>query len=81
MLQSLIQKERITDVELYWNEPPPTLSNRCVYWIVRYLEGGFRPNRRIRAFGYYEAAEWYGIYIWEYRYVISPLERVSHASK
>lgn len=56
----------------YWQDPPPAPSPRCEYW-VRQIQRGWRPNRRIRMEGYYSSAEWYGIYIWEYLNVISPM--------
>lgn len=62
------------DVTLYWNDPPPTPTDKCVMWQAK-IDGGWRPNKRIRSFGYQEAAEFYGIYIWEYFNVIAPLLR------
>ena len=59
----------VDDVEAYWTDPPPDLSQRCRYWHAR-MSGGFVPNRRIRAMGYYEASRWYGVYIWEYLNVL-----------
>ena len=60
----------VPDPDTYWNDPPPTQSARCDWW-VRQIERGWLPNRRIRAEGYYSAAGWYGVYIWEYRNVIT----------
>lgn len=34
---------------------------------------GWRPNRFIRRYGYDSAAQWYGVWIWEYSEVIYPL--------
>ena len=59
------------DRYLYWSDPPPARSERCVYWLDRIAEG-WLPNRRIRNMGYDEAAEWYGVYIWEYWHEILP---------
>ena len=65
---------RVPDVEDYWGDPPPGMSERCAYW-VRQFARGWAPNRRVRREGYYSAAEWYGVYLWEYLHVLSPLER------
>lgn len=62
------------DVTTYWQNPPPEPSPRLAEWQAK-IRGGWRPNRRINAMGYHEAAEFYGVYIWEYLNVISPLLR------
>ncbi|MBV8093618.1 MAG: hypothetical protein JO110_10350 [Acetobacteraceae bacterium] len=59
------------DITEYWTEPPPTPSPRLQQWLAR-IRSGWRPNKRIRTLGYHEAAEFYGIYIWEYLNVIRP---------
>jgi hypothetical protein len=41
------------------------------------ITAGWRPNQRISTLGYYESAAYYGVYIWEYLHVISPLLRQS----
>lgn len=56
----------------YWNEPPPELSLRCLYWMERILNG-WRPNRRFRSYGYHESAVQYGVWIWEWLYVLGPM--------
>lgn len=63
---------RVDDIERYWIEPPPELSERCQYWIQRF-NNGFNPNIRIREMSYYSAAIYYGVYIWEYIHIIYPL--------
>ncbi len=63
---------RVDNVESYWTRPPPDPSRKCVWWQHR-IRLGWRPNRRIRSLGYYSAAEFYGVYIWEYLNVICPL--------
>lgn len=63
---------RVKDFTLYWNDKPPEPSDRLVYWIGRYANG-YRPNSRVRSMGYYEASEFYGVYIWEYLHVIAGL--------
>lgn len=55
---------RVDDVEAHWVSPPPELSARCEWWLRR-ISSGWRPNSRIRTMGYYERAEFYGVYIWE----------------
>jgi len=61
----------------YWNSPkvPPASeqSDRCLWWVGRIQDDGWRRNRRISAMGYDEAAEWFGVYIWEYLHVLLPL--------
>jgi hypothetical protein len=56
----------------YWLEPPPEPSPKLAEWVSK-IDRGWRPNRRIRTMGYDESAEFYGVYIWEYLNVISPL--------
>lgn len=63
---------QVKDVTEYWTSPPPEQSARAKYWLER-LNAGWRPNRRIRQFGYHEAAKFFGVYIWEYINVLSPL--------
>lgn len=63
---------RVPDVTDYWQHPPPAQSDRCSWWLKR-IRGGWRRNRRIHAMGYHEAAEYFGVYIWEWLRVISPL--------
>jgi len=41
------------------------------------IAGGWRPNRRIGAMGWEEAAEFYGVYAWELFNVIRPAIRES----
>lgn len=73
---------RVANFEEYWAKPPPLPSPRLTYWLARF-NAGWRPNRRISQMGYYEAAEWYGVWIWEYVKIIRPWESgwVSHAAK
>lgn len=55
----------------FWGDPPDEPSPRCVFWL-RQIERGWRPNCHLRRMGYDEAAEWYGVYLWEYLNVIAP---------
>jgi len=59
------------DVQRYWTEPPPEPSPRLGRWLER-IRGGWRPNRRVGQMGYHEAAEFYGVYLWEYFHVLVP---------
>lgn len=64
---------RVAHVQEYWTTHPPVgPSARCLAWVQRIREG-WRPNRRISTFGYSEAADFYGVYIWEYLEVIGPM--------
>lgn len=62
---------RVDNIETFWQHAPPERSPRCAHWLTRF-DAGWRPNRRIAGMGYYESAEYYGVYIWEYINVISP---------
>lgn len=62
----------VADRYRYWDSPPPDLSPRCVYWTSQ-IEQGWLPNRRISRYGYDSSAGWYGVYIWEYLSVLSPM--------
>lgn len=61
----------VDDIYRYWMEPPPERSARCAYW-ERQLARGFRPNRRILLEGYDSTCAWFGVYLWEWFYVLRP---------
>lgn len=63
---------RVSSVELFWSDPPPAPSPRCLWWCLR-IHRGWRPNKRLRGKGYYELAEFYGVWIYDYIHVIYPL--------
>lgn len=63
----------VPDVTAHWNDPPPEASERCTYWVRRYQQGSWTPNRWIRRCGYHSAAEHLGIWIWEYWNVMEPI--------
>jgi len=63
---------RVGNIETYWDAAPPELSDRCNWWVER-IQGGWRRNRRLRGLGYHEACEYYGVYLWEYLNILSPL--------
>lgn len=62
---------KVDDIERYWTEAPSERSPRCSYWLSK-IEAGWRPNRRIGQLGYYSAARWFGVYVWEYVTVLAP---------
>lgn len=39
---------------------------------LRQIDRGWRPNHAISTLGYDGSAGWYGIYIWEYLYLVAP---------
>jgi hypothetical protein len=65
---------RVDNVEAFWHRAPPERSARCSYWEDRIYEG-WSPSKRVRAMGYYEAADFFGVYIWEWLNVLLPLMR------
>ena len=65
----------VANIYTHWVDAPSTLSQRCEYWL-RQVRRGWRPSGRVRRMGREEAAEWYGVYIWEYVHVIVPSQRV-----
>lgn len=62
---------RVEDVMFYWSYPPPEPSARCIWWLLR-IHSGWIGNKRTRCLGYHPAAEYFGVFIWEYLYVLSP---------
>lgn len=59
------------NIEDYWTNPPPKPSNNLNLWITK-IEKGWKPNRRIRKLGYYQAALFFKVYIWEYLNILFP---------
>jgi hypothetical protein len=62
---------RVKDHYEYWANPPPILSAKCTYWLVR-IRNGWKRNNRILKMGYDESAEFFGVYIWEYINILTP---------
>jgi hypothetical protein len=62
------------DPHAYWTSPPPEPSARCVWWQDR-IRAGWRRNRRIASLGYSEAADHFGVYLWEWLEVLGPMLR------
>lgn len=63
----------VNAIEVYWSTPPPALSPRVQYWLKRLADDQWRPNKYLRAQGYYGAAAWLGVYIWEWTNLLRPL--------
>lgn len=63
---------RVGDDLKYWTTAPPELSARCLWWENR-IHAGWRPNKRIRSMGYFEASAYFGVHIWEWINALSPL--------
>lgn len=63
---------RVENDELYWTEPPPEPSARLIYWVAR-IRAGWKENRRLGMMGTGEATDFFGVYIYEYLYVIAPM--------
>lgn len=63
---------RVADDHHYYSTPPPARSPRCEWW-VRRIQRGWRPNHRITRLGYSEATRFFGVYVWEYITVLSPM--------
>lgn len=72
ILSTVIAPPRVADIQAYWTDPPPEPSARCTWWRER-ISAGWRPNKRVSAMGYHEAAEYFGVWIWEYVEVLSPM--------
>lgn len=69
---------RVPVSDAFWTNPPPSPSPRCAWWLSR-VEAGWRPNGRIDGFGYDEAADYFGVWIWEWLNVLSPAIRSAQA--
>lgn len=61
----------VADHYSFWGQPPPLVSARCRWWL-RQIVRGWRPPRRISGEGYDGAAQWYGVWMWEYFHLIDP---------
>jgi len=64
---------RVDNIQRYRSDPPPEHSRRCLWWVNRILNEGWRGNSRIHGLGYYASAEYFGVYIWEWLNVLYPL--------
>jgi len=62
----------------YWTSPPPEPSEGLTHW-KRRVEQGFRRNRRLSGMSYGEAAEYFGVYHWEWFHVLSDLMDAAEA--
>jgi hypothetical protein len=61
----------VRDVVHYWTKQPPEPTARLAWWLA-HIDKGWRPNGRIQALGYHEAAVYYGVYLWEWLNVLAP---------
>jgi hypothetical protein len=61
---------RVSNIETFWNQPPSEQSTRTTWWVKR-IAAGWRGNRRVSRMAYYQAAAYFGVYIWEYLHTIS----------
>lgn len=64
----------VADRYAYWSDAPSAPSGRAVYWIRRWREGSWRPNRRLLQECYDCRAGMLGIWIWESRFVLHSLD-------
>ncbi len=71
---------RVTNPYAYFAEQPPCPSARLLYWKKR-IRAGWRQNSRIKRLGYSEAARYFGVYVWEWLHVLSPLLAHTEATR
>lgn len=64
---------RVKNMEEFWQYPPPEPSARLSYWIDKLSSVSWQPNRRLSCHGYWYASEFYGVWVWEYTRVLSPV--------
>lgn len=64
---------RDADTDTYIDDPPPALSRRAGWLADRIEREGWRPNRRLRALSERRLCAVLGVYVWEWRYVLTPL--------
>lgn len=64
---------RVERMDDYWSSAPPEPSRKLIYWINRFASTAWRPNKRIRTRDYWDAAHFFGVYLWEYSKVIFPV--------
>ena len=67
---------RVDNEEQFWMDAPPGPSERAVYWVRRWREGSWKPNRwLLRECGDCRAGM-LGAWLWEGKYVFGPLFQV-----
>jgi hypothetical protein len=70
----------VEDITAYCSDPSPARSARCDYWLYMFAQG-WKRNRRLSRMGYYESANFFGVFIWEYFNILMPVEAPeSHAA-
>ncbi len=65
-------KPKVEDITEYWNEPPPVLSERCIFWVTK-IRTGWQRNYVLRKLDLEESSEFFGVYIWEYINILYPM--------
>lgn len=63
---------RVADRYRYWTDPPPARSDRCRAWEAR-IRHGWRMPKWVQGKGYDPMAGYFGVYVWEWLNVLSPL--------
>jgi urease accessory protein UreF len=62
----------VDDVYRYWVSPPPEQSPRVAYWVRRLDEGSWHLTARLAEQGWDFMADWLGVYLWEWTWIILP---------
>jgi len=71
----------VADKYAYWGAPPPAPSERAVYWVRRWREGSWKPNGRLLQECVDCRAGMLGIWLWEARFVLHPIDMVTDGSR
>lgn len=66
----------VSDRRAYWSSAPAEPSARCAYWVRRWREATWRSNRWLRRECADCQAAMLGVWEWEARFVMLPLECV-----
>lgn len=62
----------VRDAGAYVLTPPPVLSPRVEYWLRRFSDQTWKPNRRLRRADHETPGRHLGVYLWEYWNLIVP---------
>ncbi len=60
------------DIYKYTNVPPPVNSPRLLPWIKR-IQMGWSFPKHVKYEGYSTKTQYFGVYVWEYQNVLSPM--------
>lgn len=63
----------VADVYTYWLDPPPKPSARADYWVRRFNDRTWRPNKYVLRECDQCRAGMLGIYVWEAQHTMAPL--------